>query len=82
MGGMKQSITPKPVSRSIGKNEGKKGLIELPPIVMNSGPDDIELPTFTDRNEKIPTISSHDSSNEYLNVALNYYQVQGFRFGD
>ncbi len=82
MGGMRQSITPKPVSRNIGKNEGKKGLIELPPIVMNSGPDDIELPTFTDRNEKIPTISSHDSSNEYLNVALNYYQVQGFRFGD
>ena len=79
---MRQSITPKPVSRNIGKNEGKKGLIELPPIVMNSGPDDIELPTFTDRNEKIPTISSHDSSNEYLNVALNYYQVQGFRFGD
>jgi len=62
--------------------EGKSGFIELPPIVMNAGSEDIELPTFADQEEGIPSILSYDSNNEYLNISLDYYNIEGIRFGD
>ena len=83
------SVTTVPMStRNLERNtkQGKNGgmsFIELPPVVMNGGFNSLQIPTFNPRENSLtlPEISSFDYSNDYLNIAISYYNIEGIKFG-
>lgn len=83
------SVTTVPMStRNLERNtkQGKNGgmsFIELPPVVMSGGFNSLQIPTFNPRENSLtlPEISSFDYSNDYLNIAISYYNIEGIKFG-
>ena len=83
------SVTTVPMStRNLERNtkQGKNGgmsFIELPPVVMSGGFNSLQIPTFNPRENSLtlPEIPSFDYSNDYLNIAISYYNIEGIKFG-
>jgi len=81
-GGFKVIQTPtRDLSKAKNKNS-KINTINLPPVVMNSGSTNMPtLPGPQERERDIPAISTYDPANEYLDVAVESYDIVGVSFG-
>lgn len=70
---------PRDPSQALKPEEGKGGMVTLPPITMNTGGEQpkIEMPTYNTGKQSYPTVSPIDSLNDYLEIALCEYYIQG-----
>jgi len=81
-GGFKVIQTPtRDLSKAKNKNS-KINTINLPPVVMNSGSTNIPtLPGPQESERTIPAVLTYDPANEYLDVAIESYDIVGVSFG-
>ena len=80
--GFKVIQTPtRDLSKAKNKNS-KINTINLPPVVMNSGSTNIPtLPGPQESERTIPAVLTYDPANEYLDVAIESYDIVGVSFG-
>jgi hypothetical protein len=81
-GGFKVIQTPtRDLSKAKNKNS-KINTINLPPVVMNSGSTNMPtLPGPQESERTIPAVLTYDPANEYLDVAIESYDIVGVSFG-
>lgn len=81
-GGIKAIQTPtRDLSKAKNKNS-KINTINLPPMVMNSGSTNMPtLPGPQESERTIPALLTYDPANEYLDVAIESYDIVGLSFG-
>lgn len=61
------------------KRKSSPNMIQLPPVVMESGGDMPKLNTPED-TKTIPSIQPYDSNNEYLQISVDAYDIIGANF--
>ena len=65
-----------PISR-----EGKIDVVTLPSITTNDfDPSKFNLPNYTRQSQELPNIPSFDPLNQYLNISISEYSIEGIEF--
>ena len=69
------SPNPKTTPENLSPAPSSSGITVLPPIVKNSPPPKVEMPTFNEGRQSLPSILPFDVNNEYLEKSLLEYSI-------